>query len=111
MTDIPLSLQRQFANHAIRQYVVCSHLYYKHEISHITDAEYDQLCRWLCDNFDWIKPHDVNGYLDINSLLCGTGYHLNLGGQHLKEAEAIVRMGADVDTVLAEFGLKRIGVK
>lgn len=71
---IPTSLIKVFANVAIRAYAAHSYLYYKKDTNIISDGEYDELCNWLAENYEWIKPHDLNDYLDLGQLICGSGF-------------------------------------
>lgn len=70
----------------IRDYAAYSHLYYKLDISLISDGEYDMLCKRILDNYERIKPYDINNYLDIDELPAGTGYHLAVTGLTLQYA-------------------------
>lgn len=83
---IPACMQQRVATIAIRTYAAHSWLYYQRDLSLITDAEFDDLCAWLVDNFDWVKKWDISGYLDLDALKAGTGHHLKVIGQTLDYA-------------------------
>lgn len=73
---LPEAIEPIYAAIAIRQYAIHSYLYYVKDSPIISDGAYDELCRWLLKNYKWIKPHDINGYLDKERLREGSGYHL-----------------------------------
>lgn len=85
-------LRPMFAHVAIREYAVHSHIYYEYNESIISDEEFDSLCVWLLENFKWIKPHDINDYLDEDRLEEGTGYHLKVAGLTRELAEQRLKM-------------------
>lgn len=87
MNTIPQFLHQQIAFVAIRAYAAHSYLYYVQHVNIIADYEFDALCRWLIGNWVWLKPYDINNYLDIHALEAGTGYHLNVVGQTRKYAD------------------------
>ena len=70
----PKAVQQQFATVAIRTYAAAGYRYYVMDDPTLTDAEFDELCHWLSDNFEWIKPFDLSGYLEMESLDAGSGY-------------------------------------
>jgi hypothetical protein len=72
----PAPIAKQVANVAVRAYAAHSYLYYAANESTISDAEYDDLCRWVLENYAWIKPYDINGYLDKSALEAGTGFNI-----------------------------------
>jgi hypothetical protein len=67
-------LKNQVAFVCIRAYAAHSYLYYEKNSSVISDGEFDALCKFLLDNYEWIKPFDLNDYLDKGSLEAGSGY-------------------------------------
>ena len=69
-------IEKQIATVVIRNYAANSYLYYRCDWSAITDGEYDALCKWILQNYDWIKPHDISGYLSKESLECGSGFDI-----------------------------------
>lgn len=69
-------IKGQVAFYAWRAYAAHSYLYYVLDESIIDDSEYDSLCHWILENYDWIKPYDINNYLDRDGLDAGTGYHI-----------------------------------
>lgn len=71
---IPAALEQVIAHVAIRTYAAHSYLYYKKDTNIITDTEYDALCVWLAENYEWIKFYDMNDYLDLGQLICGSGF-------------------------------------
>jgi len=56
-------------------YLMTSFLYYKHDISIITDPCYDHMCAWLKDHLDEID-HPHRHLVDKGALDAGTAYHL-----------------------------------
>lgn len=90
----PAMIEKQIATVAIRSYAANSFLYYRCDWSPISDGDYDALCKWLLENYDWIKPHDVSGYLSRESLRCGTGFDIadKVCGQTKEYAEALYRL-------------------
>lgn len=87
MNTMPSAIHQQVAFVAIRAYAVHSYLYYVRHVNIISDDEFDLLCRWLIGNWVWIKPYDINNYLDITGLNAGTGYHLKVLGQTKQYAD------------------------
>lgn len=73
---VPKCIQQHVAFRAIQAYAVHSYIYYGHNTNIISDHEYDELCKWLAVNFDWVKPHDLNEFLELDMLACGSGYHI-----------------------------------
>lgn len=71
---IPSALLPFFAHVAIRAYAAHSYLYYKKDTNVISDCDYDALCVWLSENYEWIKSYDMNNYLDLGELICGSGF-------------------------------------
>lgn len=67
-------LKQQVAFVCIRAYAAHSYLYYEKDSSVISDGEFDALCKFLLDNYEWIKPFDLNDYLDKGSLEAGSGF-------------------------------------
>ena len=61
--DIPEVLRSRVAFNAIRMYVVFSYLYEVKDDSPAADYQFDELCIWLTENYDWVKPYDLNEYL------------------------------------------------
>ena len=55
-------------------YMVASYLYYYEESSILTDDGYDQLCKWLLENYQPIKHTDL---YDPEALKAGSGYHIS----------------------------------
>lgn len=88
MTQIPHFLWEKMAFRAISEYAVHSHIYYELNDSIISDAEYDQLCKWLLENFDSLKPHDKNNYLDRQLLNAGSGFGLTVTGYTRDDARS-----------------------
>lgn len=67
-------LKQQVAFVCIRAYAAHSYLYYEKDESIISDREFDALCKFLLENYEWIKPFDLNDYLDRGSLEAGSGF-------------------------------------
>lgn len=88
---IPTFLLPQVAFVAIRAYAAHSYIYYTKHENIITDHEFDDLCVWLKDNFEWLKPFDINDYLCFSALEAGTGYQLKIVGQTRDYAEDLLK--------------------
>lgn len=73
---IPDCIRSRVAFVAIRHYAALSYLYYEEDFSAVEDHDFDALCKWLLDNYSWVKPHDINGYLSKSSLRAGTGFDI-----------------------------------
>lgn len=67
-------LKQQVAFVCIRAYAAHSFLYYVKDSPVISDGDYDALCKFLLENYDWIKPYDLNNYLDAGCLKAGSGF-------------------------------------
>ena len=52
------------------EYAVASMLYYRHDVSMMSDARFDGLCSWLLDRGSYKRLT----WLDRESLIAGTGY-------------------------------------
>ena len=58
----------------IDDYLVSSVAYYlDYEDTHLTDHEFDMICRNLCDNYEDI-PDDLKRFVNEDDLLAGTGF-------------------------------------
>lgn len=88
---IPACILPQICFIAIRAYAAHSYLYYEKDENIIPDHEYDQLCRWIYSHWAWIKPHDLNNYLDFGALDAGTGHQLKVTGQTRDYAEDLLK--------------------
>lgn len=86
----PAFLQAKLAFVAIREYAAHSYLYYDKDSPIIEDHEYDALCKWLLENFSWIKPHDINNYIRKDMLECGSGYDIKVIGLTKQYAELLL---------------------
>lgn len=53
-----------------QEYAVASVLYYKHDVSMMSDGRFDGLARWLLDRGSYKRLT----WLDKGSLIAGTGY-------------------------------------
>lgn len=86
-------LRRQVATVLIRAYAAYSYLYYEKDESLLADDDFDKLCVYLLENLEWIKPYDLNNYLDEDSLFSGSGYHLvgKVVGQTKDYAELLLK--------------------
>lgn len=87
---VPDCIQKGVAFKAIQAYAAFSYAYYQKDISLVSDKDFDFLCRWLEYNFEWVKPHDLNNYLDLDALIAGTGYQVNVVGQTRDYAELLI---------------------
>lgn len=56
-------LKNQVAFIVIRAYIAHAYIYYELNDSVIPDHEFDALWQFIHDNYDWIKPYDLNDYL------------------------------------------------
>ena len=72
----PKAIQREVATVAIRAYAAASYRYYVLDDPTMEDADFDELCHWLSDNFEWVKPFDISGYLEMEALDAGTGFNI-----------------------------------
>ena len=89
---IPMVLRQDIAKLAIREFVAHSYLYYELANPVIPDSEYDNLEYWICDNQDWIRRYDTEGYL-LDPMIKGVGgSHLywKVKGEILKYAESLI---------------------
>lgn len=73
---VPAVIEQEMATIAWRAYAAHSYLYYVKDEPILADEDFDQLCRFILKNFDWIKPFDLNDYLDEAALEAGTGYQI-----------------------------------
>ena len=87
---MPLFLWERVAFRAITEYAVHSHIYYELDENIISDHEYDDLCKWLLRNYNRLKPHDRNNYLDKQLLSAGSGYTLKVTGMTRDDARGRV---------------------
>ena len=60
-------------NQQFKQYLFCSYLYYKEDISPMPDSHYDMLCETLLKNWDNIT-HYHKSLITKSDLEAGTGY-------------------------------------
>lgn len=75
MTKLHLPAMRRNPNLAVPVYLAHSYLYYVHDSPVIADADYDEVCQILLNNFDSIShPHAT--YLDKEALRAGTAFHI-----------------------------------
>jgi len=56
-------IKNQVAFVVIRAYAAHAYIYYTLNDNIITDHEYDALWKFIQENYDWIKPFDLNNYL------------------------------------------------
>lgn len=87
-SEAPDFLAQQLATVAIRAYAAHSYLYYEKDSPVISDGDFDALCEWLLENYDWIKQYDLNNYLNRKSLRAGTGFDIapKVSGMTLQHA-------------------------
>ena len=75
-------LRQQVAFVCIRAYAAHCYIYYCCDENIIDDHAFDALWKFIRENYDWIKPYDVNNYLpekeqdtssgfDIAKRICG----------------------------------------
>jgi hypothetical protein len=67
-------IKQKVANIVIREYVAHSYLYYEKDSPIIDDGQFDKLCKWIEENYDWIKPFDINNYLEESEIHAGSGF-------------------------------------
>lgn len=93
LESLPACVLHQMATVAWRNYAAHSYLYYVKDDPVISDGEYDVLCRFIRDNFDWIKPHDLNDYLHLDGLEAGSGFDIapRVTGQTKDYAEDLLK--------------------
>lgn len=61
----------------VGKYLIASYLYYEHNYSIMEDTEFDQLCKYLLENFTYYsKVHPHGHLLDKEALKAGTGHHI-----------------------------------
>lgn len=82
---------RQIAHIAMREYCLHSWLYYEKDESIIHDEDYDNLCKWLFDNYEWLQLFDMNNHLDLDLLDAGSGYNLTIEGLTLMYCEKVYK--------------------
>ena len=63
-------------NLAIPWYLMASYLYYQRDISLISDAEYDEMCRDILENYPRIE-HRHKYLVDVDALAAGTGFQID----------------------------------
>ncbi len=92
LEEMPYHIRRSVAHTLIRNYCCYCLAYYKYGVSLISDAEFDAICR--IREFEWLKPFDLNGYIDKDMLDCGSGYHIPsiLKGLTLQYCEDAIAM-------------------
>ncbi len=56
-------IKNQVAFVVIRAYIAHAYIYYKLNDNIISDHEFDALWKFIVDNYEWIKPFDLNDYL------------------------------------------------
>lgn len=64
--------------HPVVAYLLHSYLYYNLDHSIIPDYQYDELCRWMHDNYTVLlnNYHRHMNLVDLEALAAGTGHHL-----------------------------------
>ena len=67
-----------------------SYAYYKEGESLIEDAEFDQMCKDLIDNWDKIE-HYHKHLIDLDSLRAGTGYDIKYPNRVVGAAIALIK--------------------
>lgn len=93
--QIPKILEHKYAHMAIKEFAVHSYLYYELDNPIVSDGEFDELENFICDNYSWIKPYDINGYLSENPIMVkgagGSHLHGKVCGQTKDYAEGLLR--------------------
>jgi NAD-dependent DNA ligase len=78
-------------NMLVPYYLMYSYLYYKKDISMITDEEYDRICKELYKEWKNIE-HFHKPLINKEALLSGTGYTLKYPDRVKYAAEALVNL-------------------
>lgn len=100
MNLVPPCIEKFVAFKAIQAYAALSYAYYDKDISLVSDHDFDMLCRWMLENYDWIKPHDLNSYVDRDALEAGTGFNIKVCGQTRDYADLLI---ADYDKAMDDL--------
>lgn len=79
---LPLIERRAFENinliHLCTVYGVLSVAYYGLDKSYVSDGAYDDLCKYLLNNYQQCLDAQVHtGIIDVEMLQAGSGYHLS----------------------------------
>lgn len=75
MSDAPPKFGKIEPNLTIPYYLMASYLYYIEDWSMWNDCEYDNLCKYIYDNYDQIE-HKHKYLVDKDALRAGTAYHI-----------------------------------
>ena len=78
-------------NMLIPYYLMYSYLYYEKNKSIVTDDEYDMICKRLYDEWNDVE-HYHKHLVDRDSLLAGTGYHIQFNERIKGGAMALMRV-------------------
>ena len=62
-------------NMLVPYYLMCSYLYYQHNVSLTDDHEYDMICKRILNEWDSIEHHH-KPLINKDSLAAGTGFDL-----------------------------------
>ena len=69
-------LKNQVAFVVIRAYAAHSYIYYELNDNIISDHEFDALWKFIVENYDWIKPFDLNDYLPPKDQGTSSGFDI-----------------------------------
>ena len=61
---------------AARRIIIAAYLYYERASPIVSDAAYDQLSRFVADNFEWLEP--------IRQFQLGSPREIRASGSHIK---------------------------
>lgn len=82
----PMSINRK-----ISYYLIFSYLYYEQNEGLITDAQYDELCKDLYENYNLVKSsdHPNKDLVDKFNLECGSGFGIQYTARIKSSAESL----------------------
>ena len=84
-------LTRKNRNLLVPWYLMTSYLYYCKDKSVVSDQTYDELCKRLLDEWDWVE-HRHKHLIDRQALAAGTGFYLKERDYPLITRSAAERM-------------------
>lgn len=88
----------------VSYYLMASYLYYQHDVSLLSDAKYDDICKILLARIHKIE-HRHKHLISLEMLRAGTGYALDFENFPLMTISAAIRLanellGADIGPVV-----------